>query len=87
MRSATVFMVSCILMFFVLIHVKDVEAGLTPMGSLCGQKDIFIGRCGRDGSETCINDFVKKGGDGNRPYSCKCDNFGKKRICRCKVPC
>ena len=57
------------------------------MGSLCGQKDIFIGRCGRDGSETCINDFVKKGGDGNRPYSCKCDNFGKKRICRCKVPC
>ncbi|CAH8315474.1 unnamed protein product [Eruca vesicaria subsp. sativa] len=85
MRSATVFMVCCILMSFILINVRDVEAGFTPMGSLCDEKDIFIGRCGHDGSERCINDFVKKGAI--TPYSCECNNFRKKHICRCQIPC
>ncbi|KAF8052704.1 hypothetical protein N665_1518s0007 [Sinapis alba] len=77
MRSASIFLVSCILMSFVLNNIKDVEAGLTPMDNQCGQKDIF----------TCINDFVKKGGAGNTPSSCECDNFGDEHLCRCNLPC
>ncbi|ESQ55145.1 hypothetical protein EUTSA_v10026978mg [Eutrema salsugineum] len=81
MRSATLFLFSCILMSFILNHVKEVEGGLTPM-ELCGRKDIFIGGCSQDGNNTCINDFVKKGGDANRPSSCECDTCDE-QLCRC----
>ncbi|KAL0738763.1 hypothetical protein Bca4012_014973 [Brassica carinata] len=72
-------------MSFILNNVIDAEAGFTPMGNLCSQKDIFVGRCGPNGDETCTNDFVKKGGD--RPYGCECNNFGNERLCRCDFPC
>lgn len=65
----------------------DVEAGLTPMDNQCGRKDIFVGGCGPDGNKTCINDFVKKGGEGNRPSSCECDDFGEEHLCRCNFSC
>ncbi|KAF8047174.1 hypothetical protein N665_3162s0001 [Sinapis alba] len=87
MRSASIFLVSCILMSFVLNNIKDVEAGLTPMDNQCGRKDIFVGGCGPDGNKTCINDFIKKGGAGNTPSSCECDNFGDEHLCRCNFPC
>ncbi|KAF8101399.1 hypothetical protein N665_0206s0075 [Sinapis alba] len=86
MRSSTIFLVSCILMSFVLNNVKvNAEARFTPVGSLCGRKEIFVGRCGLDGNNMCIEDFLKKEGD--RPYSCECDNFDKKHLCRCDFPC
>ncbi|KAF8047179.1 hypothetical protein N665_3162s0006 [Sinapis alba] len=75
MRSASIFLVSY------------VEAGLTPMDNQCGRKDIFVGGCSPDGNKTCINDFVKKGGAGNTPSSCECDNFGDEHLCRCNLPC
>ncbi|CAH2078300.1 unnamed protein product [Thlaspi arvense] len=81
MRSATLFLVSCILMSFVLNQVKDVEGGVIPMSD---RKDIFAGGCGSNGSKTCINDFVKKGGASNRPASCQCNNFGVSHLCLCK---
>ncbi|CAF2026477.1 putative defensin-like protein 234 [Brassica napus] len=87
MRSASIFLVSCILIFFIMNNVKDVEAGLTPMDNQCGRKDIFVGGCGPDGNKTCINDFVKKGGEGNRPSSCECDDFGEEHLCRCNFSC
>ncbi|CAH2078299.1 unnamed protein product [Thlaspi arvense] len=87
MRSATLFLVSCILMSFVLNQVKEVEGGVNPMGNLCDRKDIFVGGCGSNGSKTCINDFVKKGGESNKPASCECDNFGEEHLCRCKFAC
>ncbi|CAN8325566.1 unnamed protein product [Cochlearia groenlandica] len=81
MRSATFFLVSCILMCLLFNNIKDVE------GEQCGRKDIFIGGCGSDGNQTCINDFVKKGGPTNKPSSCECDNFGEEHLCRCNFPC
>ncbi|CAF2130660.1 unnamed protein product [Brassica rapa subsp. trilocularis] len=66
-------------------EIIDGEAGFTTMGNLCSQKDIFVGRCGPNGDETCTNEFVKNGGD--RPYSCECNNFGKEHLCRCDFPC
>ncbi|XP_019088096.1 PREDICTED: putative defensin-like protein 234 [Camelina sativa] len=84
MRSVTLFLVSCVLMSFILGHVKEVEAELNPMDQ-CGRKDIFLGGCGSDGNKTCINDFVKKGR--GQPSSCECDNFGEEHLCRCNFPC
>ncbi|XP_019087140.1 PREDICTED: putative defensin-like protein 235 [Camelina sativa] len=84
MRSATLLLVCCILISFIFSHVKEVEAGLSPMASsLRVRKDIFVGGCGSDGNKTCINDFVKKGGVANKPSSCECDNFGFEHLCRC----
>ncbi|XP_019088925.1 PREDICTED: putative defensin-like protein 235 [Camelina sativa] len=84
MRSATLLLVCCILISFIFSHVKEVEAGLSPMAaSLRVRKDIFVGGCGSDGNKTCINDFVKKGGAANKPFSCECDNFGFEHLCRC----
>ncbi|XP_056858484.1 putative defensin-like protein 235 [Raphanus sativus] len=96
MRSASIFSLSCILMFFIMNSVKDVEAGLTPMDNKCvRQKDIFVGGCGRDGNEMCINDFVQKGndwpssceGEENRPSSCDCDNYTDQHLCTCDFDC
>lgn len=68
-----------------LYEIIDVEAGLTPMDNKCvRQKDIFVGGCGRDGNEMCINDFVQKGNDW--PSSCECDNLHDKHVCRCIMP-
>ncbi|CAL9226387.1 unnamed protein product [Arabidopsis halleri] len=86
MRSATLLLVSCVLISFILGHAKEVEAELNPMGQ-CGRKDIFLGGCGSNGNKTCINDFVKKGGASSKPNSCECDNFGEEHLCRCYFPC
>jgi len=66
--------------------ITEVEAVLKPMDQ-CGRKDIFLGGCGSNGSKTCINDFVKKGGVAAKPSSCECDDFGEEHLCRCYVPC
>ncbi|CAL9226385.1 unnamed protein product [Arabidopsis halleri] len=84
MRSATLVLVSCVLMSFILSHVREVEAGFDPMAAnLRVRKDIFIGGCGGDGNKTCMKDFVKKGGLMNKPISCECDDFGYEHLCRC----
>ncbi|XP_018461424.2 putative defensin-like protein 234 [Raphanus sativus] len=81
------FLVSCILMFFIMNNVKDVEANLTPMGCGGSGKDLFMGGCGPDGNKTCINEFVKKRGEANRPDSCKCDEFSIQHLCLCNSNC
>ncbi|CAH8350024.1 unnamed protein product [Eruca vesicaria subsp. sativa] len=74
-------------------NVKDVEAGLPPKDNQCGWNwaSIFIGGCGPDGNKKCKDDFDKevdtKFPYGEElPYSCKCDNFLDKHLCRCNVP-
>lgn len=57
------------------------------MDNLHIRKDIFIGGCGRDGSKTCINDFVKKGGADSKPSSCECDDLREEHLCRCNFLC
>ncbi|CAH2078301.1 unnamed protein product [Thlaspi arvense] len=81
MRSATLFLVSCILMSFVLNQVKEVEGVGTSNGRPGFQKAIFKGPCGSNGSKTCINDFVKEGGESDRPTSCSCEPMGTDHLC------
>ncbi|CAA7031029.1 unnamed protein product [Microthlaspi erraticum] len=57
------------------MHVTDMNLteveGLRAM-SQCPRKQIFGGGgCGSDGNKTCINSFVKQGGD--KPISLSCD--------------
>ncbi|KAH0855099.1 hypothetical protein HID58_020511 [Brassica napus] len=50
-HSTTLIMVSCVLMFFILNHVKEVN------GKVCTKRQVFEKNCGENGNRTCIRGF------------------------------
>ncbi|CAH2053411.1 unnamed protein product [Thlaspi arvense] len=84
MKSSTLFMVSCVLTFFILNHVKEVKTEMIDGVNVCVYALIFENNCGWDGRETCIKGFNAMG---EYPYDCECsllDPGESKRVCRCK---
>ncbi|EOA32021.1 hypothetical protein CARUB_v10015263mg [Capsella rubella] len=53
MRFASLFVVSCIFIFLVINHVKEVKA------VQCEIIEWFDDKCGADGSKTCIDHLIK----------------------------
>ncbi|CAL9214946.1 unnamed protein product [Arabidopsis halleri] len=96
MKSATLFMVCCLLMFFVMNNIKEVETVHVEQAGVCEFTGEFPGKCGNDGRKTCIEAMNKNGGTPlkrNKNLRCECfDNpvviLGRpKRICRCRDNC
>ncbi|EOA31915.1 hypothetical protein CARUB_v10015145mg [Capsella rubella] len=88
MKSSTLFMFSCLLMFCVLNHVKQVRSGVssTKAKKVCTKSQVFEKNCGLDGNKTCIKGFNKIK---QYPFHCDCDLYiptESKRLCTCKFP-
>ncbi|CAH2078512.1 unnamed protein product [Thlaspi arvense] len=78
------FMVSCVLMFCILNHVKEVKSEVINGKKVCVYAQIFDQNCGWDGRKTCIKDFNSMG---EHPFDCECSLFEPgegRRVCRCK---
>ncbi|KAF3608512.1 hypothetical protein DY000_02050117 [Brassica cretica] len=73
MKSTTLIMVSCVLMFFILNHVKEYHFSdkkiIEVNGKVCTRRQVFEKNCGENGNRTCIRGFndIKK-----YPFSCEC---------------
>ncbi|CAA0407862.1 Defensin-like protein 229 [Arabidopsis thaliana] len=89
MKSTTLFMVSCVLIFCVLSHVrevKSVENKAKRVKKVCEKAQVFEQNCGWDGNKTCIRGFNKIK---EYPFHCECgiyDAPNSRRICKCKFP-
>ncbi|EOA32027.1 hypothetical protein CARUB_v10015271mg [Capsella rubella] len=84
MKSFTWFMVSCILMYCVLNHVKEVKS--VEENVVCIKSQVFEQNCGWDGNKTCIKGFNKIK---EYPFSCECSIYdvdNSRRLCKCKFP-
>ncbi|XP_056866847.1 defensin-like protein 229 [Raphanus sativus] len=81
MKSTTLIMVFCILVFFILNNVNEVNA------KVCIKSQDFEQNCGWDGNKTCIRGFNKIN---KFPISCECTHknptVSSKRTCKCKFP-
>ncbi|CAN7058367.1 hypothetical protein Bca4012_094083 [Brassica carinata] len=88
MRSSTLSMVSCVLMFFILHHTKESEAV-----DVCSFTDQLPGKCGNDGSSKCVNAMQKKALLPEVKLRCACFDHPtvilgrKKHICNCRQDC
>ncbi|RID51952.1 hypothetical protein BRARA_H02582 [Brassica rapa] len=83
MSSSTLSMVSCVLMFLILHHTKEV----------CSFTDQLPGKCGNDGSNKCVNAMQKKALLPEVKVRCACFDHPtvilgrKKHICNCRQDC
>ncbi|CAL9221298.1 unnamed protein product [Arabidopsis halleri] len=87
MKSTTLFMVSCVLMFCVLSHVREVKS-VAPkrVKKVCEKSQVFKQNCGWNGNKTCIRGFNKIK---EYPFHCECgiyDELNSRRVCKCKFP-
>ncbi|KAG7591620.1 Plant self-incompatibility response [Arabidopsis thaliana x Arabidopsis arenosa] len=95
MQSATLFMVSCLLMFFIMNNIKEVETVHVEQAGVCEFTGEFPGKCGNDGRKTCIEAMKKNGTPLKRNENLRCECFDNpvvilgrpKRICRCRDNC
>ncbi|CAH2037790.1 unnamed protein product [Thlaspi arvense] len=91
MKSATLLMISCFLMFIILHHMKEVEAAPQQTKGVCELADQFPGKCGKEGSNVCINEMQKK--EPEQKLRCQCFDHPtvilawKKHICKCRYDC
>ncbi|EOA31856.1 hypothetical protein CARUB_v10015083mg [Capsella rubella] len=86
MKSSTWIIVSCVLMFCVLNHVKEVKSLEKKVNKVCIRAQVFEQNCGWDGNKTCIAGFNKIK---RYPFSCECTIYveaNSRRLCRCKFP-
>ncbi|XP_010511399.1 PREDICTED: defensin-like protein 226 [Camelina sativa] len=91
MKCGVLFMVSCILTFLVLSHVREVESK-TKWG--CDMNRKFPGTCGTNGKNQCISDIKKiPGAPKDLVARCECSAAfvwkGKpaERLCKCQYDC
>ncbi|KAL0697736.1 hypothetical protein Bca4012_053858 [Brassica carinata] len=88
MRSATWFTVSCVLMFLILHHTKELEAR-----DVCAFTDQFPGKCGNDGPNKCVNAMQKQALLPEAKLRCACFDHPtvilgwRKHICNCRQDC
>ncbi|KAG7577696.1 Plant self-incompatibility response [Arabidopsis thaliana x Arabidopsis arenosa] len=87
MKSTTLFMVSCVFMFYVLSHVREVKS-VAPkrVKKVCEKSQVFKQNCGWNGNKTCIRGFNKIK---EYPFHCECgiyDELNSRRLCKCKFP-
>nr|P82647.2 RecName: Full=Putative defensin-like protein 227; AltName: Full=Putative S locus cysteine-rich-like protein 28; Short=Protein SCRL28; Short=SCR-like protein 28; Flags: Precursor [Arabidopsis thaliana] len=97
MKWATLFMVSCVLMFFVMNNINEVESIHVEQAGVCEFTGEFPGKCGNNGRKMCVEAMNKKNkgspGENKKNLRCECfDNpvviLGRpKRICRCRNNC
>ncbi|ESQ53891.1 hypothetical protein EUTSA_v10027076mg [Eutrema salsugineum] len=84
MRSATWFIVFCVLIFLVLNDGKEVEAA-----DPCTRIEDIEGNCNVNGEKECMKFMTNK--YKTRFLSCACNNIymlqKTKRFCECKYPC
>ncbi|CAG7889904.1 hypothetical protein BRARA_A02951 [Brassica rapa] len=84
-KFSTLFMVYCVLSFFLLVYVKEVKT-LEIKAKVCTKAHVFEQNCGWDGNKTCIKGFNKIL---EYPFHCECDIYDaaeSRRICTCKFP-
>ncbi|XP_010490167.1 PREDICTED: putative defensin-like protein 253 [Camelina sativa] len=81
MRFASLFVVSCIFLFLVISHVKEIEA------VQCEIIEWFDDKCGADGNKTCIEHLIK-GHIYDFPR-CDCRDAKPGILCTClhRLPC
>ncbi|CAN6919775.1 unnamed protein product [Brassica oleracea] len=82
-KFSTLFMVYCVLSFFLLVYVKEVKT-LEIKAKVCTKAHVFEQNCGWDGNKTCIKGFNKIL---EYPFRCECDIYDaaqSRRICTCK---
>nr|ABP02073.1 S-locus cysteine-rich protein SCR7 [Capsella grandiflora] len=77
MRCGIFFVVSYVLMSFLISHVQGVET--QKWKKEC--RGNFPGRCEGKGDEQCRHDLTE---DGNKPSQCHCTTHDLQRFCYCK---
>ncbi|CAH8256906.1 unnamed protein product [Arabidopsis lyrata] len=91
MKCGVLFMVSCLLTFLVLNHIRVVESK-TKWG--CDMNRPFPGQCGPNGKNTCISDIKKiHGAPKDLVARCECSQRfvwkgnPPERLCKCQYDC